>query len=98
MLPYCEGKYERRQNNIDFETARKNLMKEDDKMILKRGFERINNRKVCKSFIKSEDIPQNKQIYTGFKFNKTDKIDDTIRIGCESDVLYENTKLFNFWS
>ena len=34
----------------------------------------------------------------GFKHIKTDKIDIYFLIGCESDVLCENDKLFNFWS
>ena len=33
-----------------------------------------------------------------FKGIKTDKVDNYIIIGCESDDLYENDKLFNFWS
>ena len=33
MLPYYEGIYEPMQNNIDFESARDILMKEDYKMI-----------------------------------------------------------------
>ena len=36
MLPHYEGKYEPKQNNFDFESARKILMKEDDKMVEKR--------------------------------------------------------------
>ena len=41
MFPHHEGKYEPKQNNIDFESARELLMKEDDKMVMKRRFERI---------------------------------------------------------
>ena len=29
---------------------------------------------------------------------KTDKINNYILIGCESDKLFENNNLFNFWS
>ena len=98
MLPYYQAKYEHKQNNFDFESARKILMTEDDKMVLERRFERINNMISCKSYIKYEDIPGNKGTFIyGFKHIKTDKIDN-ILIGCESDVLYENNKLFNFWS
>ena len=43
MLPHYEGVYEPRQNNIDFETAKNVLMEEDNKMIVKRRFERIYN-------------------------------------------------------
>ena len=41
MLPHYVGKYEPKQNNIDFETAKDILMEEDNKMIVKRRFERI---------------------------------------------------------
>ena len=74
-------------------------MKEDDKMIVKRRFERINNMMECKSYIKNEKISGNKELFIyGFKHIKTDKIDNYILIGCESDELYENNKLLNFWS
>ena len=49
--------------------------------------------------MKNKDIPENKEIFVhGFKHNKTDKVDNYILIKCESDKLYENDKLFNFWS
>ena len=52
-----------------------------------------------KSYIKYEDIPENKEIFIyGFKHVKTDKVDNYILIGCDSDELPENNKLFNFWS
>ena len=41
MLPHYEGVYEPKQNIIDFETAKNILMGEDNKMIVKRRFERI---------------------------------------------------------
>ena len=51
------------------------------------------------NYTKYENIPENKEIFIyGFKHIKTDKIDNYILIGCESDELYENNKLFNFWS
>ena len=34
MFPYYVGKYEPMQNNIDFESAKKILMKEDNKMVV----------------------------------------------------------------
>ena len=99
MLPHYEGVYEPKQNNIDLESAREILMKEDFKMVVKRRFERINNMMECKSYIKKEDISENKEMFIyGFKHVKTDKIDNYILIGCESDELFENDKLFNFWS
>ena len=53
----------------------------------------------CKSYIKHEEIPENKEIFIdGFEDIKTEKIDNYILIGCESDELFENDKLFNFWS
>ena len=50
-------------------------MKEDDKMVVKRRFERINDLITCKSYIKYEEIPENKEIlFYGFKQIETDKI------------------------
>ena len=52
----------------------------------------------CKSYMKNEDILENKEIFVyGFKHIKTDKIDSYIIIGCESDEINENKKHFNFW-
>ena len=75
-------------------------MKEDDKRVVKRRFERTYNKMMdCKSYIKNDDISENKEIFVyGFKRVKTDKVDTYFLIGCESDVLYESRKLFNFWS
>ena len=99
MLPYYVGKYEAKQNNINFESAKDVLMKEDYKMIEQRRIERINVMITNKSYIKYEDIPENKEIFVyGYKHIKTDKIDNYILIGCETDELYENNELFNFWS
>ena len=100
MLPYYEGVYEPKQNNINSESAKKILKKEDYKMTVQRRFERIFDMMMdCKSYIKNEDISENKEIFIyGFKHVKTDKIDNYILIGCESDELFENDKLFNFWS
>ena len=100
MLPHYEGAYAPKQNNIDFESPKEVLMKEDDKMIVKRRFERIFNMMMdCKLYIKNEDISENKEIFVcGFKHVKTNKIYNYILIGCESDELFENDKLFNFWS
>ena len=99
MLPYYEGVYEPRHINIDFEYAKDILMKEDYKMVEQRRIERINVMITYKSYIKYEDIPENKEIFVyGYKHIKTDKIDNYILIGCETDELFENDKLFNFWS
>ena len=43
MLRNYESKYESRQNNINFESARETLMKGDDNRFEKRQFERIND-------------------------------------------------------
>ena len=53
----------------------------------------------CKAYMKYDDTPENKEIFIyEFEHIKTDKIDNYILIGCESDELHENDKLFNFWS
>ena len=98
MLPHYESVYKLKQNIIDFEYARENLMKEDYKMVVKRRFQRIYNMMECKSYMKNEDIPENKEIFVfGFKHSQTDKIDNYVIIGCESDEIY-GKKLSNFWS
>ena len=100
MLPHYVGKYEHKQNNIDFDSAKDILMKEDDKMIVKRRFERIYNMMMdFKSYINYENIPENKEIFIySFKPVKTDKVENYILIASESDELHENDKLFNIWS
>ena len=99
MLPYYEGIYEAKQNNINFESAKEILMEADKKMVKQRRFERIYNAIESMSYKKYEDIPENKEIFIyGFKHVKTDKIDNYVLIGCESDELFENDKLYNFWS
>ena len=100
MLPLYEGRYDPTRNNIDFESAKELLMIEDNKMFINRRFERIRNMMLdCKSYTNNEDIPENKEIFVyRFKHVKTDKVDNYILIGCESDELFENDKLFNFWS
>ena len=73
-------------------------MEEDYKMIEKRRFERIYDAIESMSYTKYENISENKEIFIyGLKHIKTDKINNYILIGCESE-LFENDKLFNFWS
>ena len=99
MLPHYVGKYEPKQYNIDFEPAREILRKEDYKMVVKIRSERIHYTMMdCKTYTKNENIPENKEIFIySFKHVKTDKVDNYVFIGSESDVLFENNKLFNFW-
>ena len=53
----------------------------------------------CKLYNKNEDISENKEIIIyGFKHVRANKVVNYFLIGCESDELYENNKLFNFWS
>ena len=55
--------------------------------------------RTCKSYIKYEDVPENKESFMyGFKHNKTDKVNNFVLIGCESVDLYENDNLFIFCS
>ena len=98
ILPHYEVVHEPKQNNIDFESDKDFLMKEDNKMVGKRRFERIYNAIESVTYKNYEDIPENKVIFNyGFKHVKTDKIDNYILIGCDFDELFENDKLFNFW-
>ena len=49
--------------------------------------------------MKNEDFPENKEIFIyGIKHFQTENFDIFLTIGCESDGLYENEKLFHFWS
>ena len=100
MLPYYTGEYDPKQNNIDFESAKDSLMKEDNKMLIQRRFERIINMMLdFKWYIKYEDIPGNKEIIIySFKPVQTNKVENYILIASESDELHENDKLFNIWS
>ena len=100
MLPRYVGKYEQKQNNINFDSAKDILMKEDDKMVVKRRFERIYIMMLdFKSYIKYEDLPENKEIFIySFKPVQTNKVENYILIASESDELHENDKLFNIWS
>ena len=52
----------------------------------------------CKSYKIYEEVPENKEILL-YELNlfKTVKIDNYILIGCKSDELYENDKLFILW-
>ena len=89
------GENEPRQNIIDFEPAGKILMKEGDKKVLKTQFESPNKMMYSKSYIKHEDVPENKETFIyGFKHIQTDKIDSFILIGGKSNELYENDKVF----
>ena len=47
MLPYDVGEYEPKQSNIDSEHARELFIRESDKMVVKRRFERIYNMMEC---------------------------------------------------
>ena len=63
MLPKYINEYEPTQNIIHFESARGILVKEDYKMIVRRGFERIYNTMDCKWYKKNEDFLENKEIF-----------------------------------
>ena len=63
MVLHCKGEYQPKRNNIDFESAREILVKADDKVVVKRRFERINNMIACKSYIKFEDTTEKKKIF-----------------------------------
>ena len=53
----------------------------------------------CKSYMKNDGFPGNDEIFVfGLKHNNTDKVVIYILIGCESDEIYENDKVFNLWS
>ena len=71
MLPYYEGKYEPRRNRIAFESAKVILLTAETPMFEKRRIERIKDMKTCKSHMKSQDVPENKELLIyGFKHFK----------------------------
>ena len=93
------GEYELKQNDIDFESAREILTKEDDKVVVRRRFGRLYNMMEVNFYTKCEEIPENKEIFVyGFKHFRRDEIDNYTLIGRNSDVIYENDNLFNCWS
>ena len=99
MLPYYIDEYEPKQISLDFESAIENLMKEVDKKIAKRRFERIYNSIESMAYTECEDIHEKKEIFVyGFIHIQTDKVDFYKLIGCESDELSEKDKLFNLCS
>ena len=99
MLCYYIDEYEPKQTNIDFESAREFLMKEDGQLAVKRRFERIRKMIEITSNTKYEEIPEYNEIYVlGFEQIKTDKIDKYILVGCTSVEKNKNKKLINFWS
>ena len=99
LLPYYEGDHKPKQTYIVFESAREILMKQGFKAVVKRRFKRIYNMMEFISYMKNEDVPENKEVFVyGFKHNKTAKIDKYILIGCESDEVYDNDKIIIFWS
>ena len=73
MLPSYESKYKPIQNNIDFQSAKEILKKKVCEMVLKRRFERIYNMMGCNSYMKNQEVPENKEIFVyGFKHTKTE--------------------------
>ena len=75
MLPYYIGKFESKQNNIDFESAKDILMEEDNRM---KRFERIHNMMLdCKSYTKNEVISENKEIII-YSFKHVKRINSII--------------------
>ena len=67
-LPWYVGYYTTRTNDIKLETAKEILVTEDGVMVEKRRFERIHDMVECESYMKNEDIAENKDIFIyGFK-------------------------------
>ena len=54
---------------------------------------------VRKLYMKNEVNSENREVIKyGFRYNKTDKVYNYMLIGCESQDVCENIKLFNFRS
>ena len=98
-VPYYIGEYEPKQGIFDFESARELLIKEDVNMAEEGRLERLYNMIEVNSYTKYQETPDNKKILIyGLRHFETKKVDNFMLRGCESDDLYENDKLFNFWS
>ena len=89
MFLFYVGKSKPKQNNIDLESATEILIKEDNKMVVKRLSGRIYRMLDSKSYTKFDDTPENKEIFV-YEHIKTDKVDNHIITGYESDGLYAN--------
>ena len=100
MLCYYKGEYEPKQTNIDFESAGKLLMKEDDQLAVKRRFERIRKMMEIISYTNYEEIPEKKTRYLFLDSNKLKQIKSiTISYSVVRRMKWKkNNKLFNFWS
>ena len=102
MLPYYIGEFVPKLNNIQFESARETLTEEVDEMVVKNCFERIYNMMECNLYMKVEDFPENKELSVyGCKDKKTNKIENFLLVGCESDISLKinncsNSGLVNF--
>ena len=99
ILPHYIGEYERRQNNIDFESAKEISTEADKKMIVKKRFECMYNARESMDYTKNENFPEKKEVCIyGFKHIRTNKVTNYITIGCKLVELYENDKLVKVWS
>ena len=99
MLPWYLRDYTPRTSVIPFQTAKEVLMIAEKETIDERRSERLSNMIAHKSYLKHEDVPENKEIFVyGVKHIKTDKIDKFFLRETKSDELNENQKPFNFWS
>ena len=63
MLLWYVGGYIPRRNDNDFESARENLMKKDDKVVEKRRFERICKKMHFTFYTVSDKIHESKEIF-----------------------------------
>ena len=63
MFLFYVGKNKPKQFNIDLESATETLIKEDNKMFVKKLSGRIYRMLDCKSCTKVENTPENKEIF-----------------------------------
>ena len=75
MLPWFVEKYKPKLSIINLYAAKEILTTAEKSMFENRRFERINNVMESKSYMKHEDVPENKQMFVyGFKQSKQLKL------------------------
>ena len=63
MPPWFAGEYIPRQNTIGFESAREILIEKDDKMVVRRRFDRIYDMIEGNSHSQYEEVSENKEVF-----------------------------------
>ena len=97
MLAWYLGEYKPKTSTINLEAAKHVLLTPEKPMIKNRRFGGTNDIIACESYMKHQDVPENKGIFAyGFQHIKTVKTNNYILFGCNSDEKHEIDRKFNF--